>query len=46
MMARRRSGWLSDLLNVLFFLVAVALLLALFAVLDPSIKRFFSKVLP
>ncbi len=45
-MSKRRSGWLNDLLNVIFFLVAIASVLALLAVLDPSVKHWFSKILP
>ena len=45
-MSKRRSGWFSDLLNVLFFLLALALVIALLAVLDPSVKKWLTKILP
>jgi hypothetical protein len=43
---RKRSGIFSDLFNLVFFLLALALLLALLAVLDPDVKRLLMKILP
>jgi hypothetical protein len=44
--SKRRSGLFSDLVNVLFFLLALAALLAVLTVLDPSIKRWLLQFLP
>jgi hypothetical protein len=43
---RKRSGPISDLINIVFFLLALALLIALLAVLDPDVKRFLMRILP
>jgi len=44
--SKRVSGPFSDLFNVVFFLLALAVLLAILAVLDPVVKRWFTRFLP
>jgi len=42
----RKTGLGSDAVNVLLFVGALALVLALLAILDPSVKQLFLRVLP
>ena len=44
--SKRRSGPFSDLLNVVVFLLALAAVLGVLAVLDPMVKRWFTRFLP
>jgi hypothetical protein len=44
--SKRTSGPFSDLLNVVVFLLALAAVLGVLAVLDPMIKRWFTRFLP
>jgi hypothetical protein len=43
--SKRRSGPFSDLLNVAVFLLALAAVLGVLAVLDPMVKRWFTQFL-
>ena len=42
----KRSELMNDLVNILLFLVALAVIIALLAILDPSVKHFFTRWLP
>jgi hypothetical protein len=42
---KRESSLFSDAFNVILFLLALAVLIGVVSVLDPSIKRWFVRVL-
>lgn len=43
--SKRKSGIFSDLANVVIFVIALALLLGLLSALDPTVKRWFVRLL-
>lgn len=42
----RKTGPFRDIINILFFIVALAVVLLILVVLDPDIKRTIMKILP
>jgi len=43
---KRPLGFWNDMINILLFLLAVALIILLLSLLDPSITRFLRRLLP
>jgi len=43
--SKRKSGIFSDLVNTVLFVIALALLLGLLSALDPTVKRWFARLL-